>query len=73
LDSKIVKAMSGSLQQLSERRAIWWARSFSRPLQARFTADEDDTPDDLRALLEMADVRQSEPGEAEPRKPARKD
>jgi len=39
---------------------MWWARSFGRPLQAAFSAPDQDVPEDFCSLLEMADERLGE-------------
>lgn len=49
--------MSPQLPEQSTRRVLWWARTFGRPLQAEFTANETDTPDDFNDLLALADER----------------
>lgn len=49
--------MSANQQDHSTRRAIWWTRSFARPLQTEFASDDLGTPDDMRDLLEQADKR----------------
>lgn len=41
----------------STRRALWWARSFGRPLQNEFMPANDETPEDLSELLKEADKR----------------
>ena len=41
----------------STRRVLWWARSFGRPLQTTFAPANDETPEELSELLELADKR----------------
>jgi hypothetical protein len=49
--------MSARPQDPSVRRAIWWTRSFARPLQNSFTPEDGDMPEEFRDLLEEADQR----------------
>ncbi|RYG35532.1 MAG: hypothetical protein EON93_06410 [Burkholderiales bacterium] len=49
--------MTPAMPDPSTRRALWWARSFGRPLQEQFTPANDETPDELNELLQLADKR----------------
>lgn len=49
--------MTAHRQDHSIRRAIWWTRSFARPLQMEFASEDSRTPEDLQDLLEQADRR----------------
>lgn len=49
--------MTTAMSEPSTRRVLWWARSFGRPLQDEFGADQGETPDELDELLAMADKR----------------
>lgn len=49
--------MYNQLPEQSTRRVLWWARNFGRPLQATFTTDDTETPDDFNDLLARADER----------------
>ncbi len=49
--------MNTSMPDPSTRRVLWWARSFGRPLQTTFAPANDETPEELSELLELADKR----------------
>ncbi len=60
--------MSNTMPEQSTRRVLWWARNFGRPLQAEFTTNDSETPEDFSRLLKMADERLNQQLETPARK-----